>query len=118
MSSPEAIAAYRLRVSSMASSSDSVPRNPSIRASEPERTAEIVQRRLTRLPGVALRHHHADPLAVLEPAHCLRPVVVVADAPLGLFGHLDLGDQRADGRIPAAEFDPGELADHTAAAVA
>ena len=43
---------------------------------------------------------------------------VVADAPFRLFGHLDLGDQAARGRIPSREVDAGRLTDQTAPSVA
>ena len=43
---------------------------------------------------------------------------VAADAPLRLLGHLDLGDQVADGRIPSGELDAGCFADQAASAVA
>ena len=46
------------------------------------------------------------------------PLFVRADAPRRLFGHLGLGNQVADGRIPPREVDAGFLADQAAAAVA
>ena len=61
-----------------------------------ERAAEITQGRLAGLPGIPLTHHHPDPLPVLQPAQGLSAVVVMANAPLRLLAHLDLGDQRAD----------------------
>ena len=83
-----------------------------------ERAAEITQGRLTGLPGVPLAHHHPHPLPVLQPADGLSAVAVTADAELRLLGHLDLGDQGADGRVPAGELDPGGLADQAATSVA
>ena len=45
-------------------------------------------------------------------------LVTTADAQLRLPGHLDLGNQVADGRIPPREVDAGALADQAATAVA
>ena len=43
---------------------------------------------------------------------------IAVDAQFRLFGHLDLGDQIADGRIRSGEFDAGGFADQAASAVA
>ncbi len=43
---------------------------------------------------------------------------VVADAPVRLLDHLDLGDQAAGRRIPSGEVDAGRLTDQTASSVA
>jgi hypothetical protein len=45
-------------------------------------------------------------------------LVIAAEAPLRLLGHLDLGDQAARCRIPPGELDAGGLPDQTASSVA
>jgi hypothetical protein len=45
-------------------------------------------------------------------------LVIAAEAPFRLFGHLDLGDQATRRRIPPGELDAGCLADQTASSVA
>jgi hypothetical protein len=60
-----------------------------------ERLAEIPQGRLAGLPCISLAHHHPRP-PVVQPADGLSAVVVMADAPLRLLAHLDLGEQRVD----------------------
>jgi hypothetical protein len=45
-------------------------------------------------------------------------LVIAADAPFRLLGHLDLGDQAARRRIPPGEVDAGCFTDQTAASVA
>jgi len=48
----------------------------------------------------------------------MDPERVAAEAPLRLFGHLDLGDQVAGCRIPPEELDAGCLADQAVSSVA
>jgi hypothetical protein len=83
-----------------------------------QRPAEIAQGRLTGLPRVRLAHDDPEPPPVLQAADCLSAVFVVADTELRLVAHLDLGDHRADRRIPARELDPRCLADDAPSAVA
>jgi len=45
-------------------------------------------------------------------------LVIAAEAPFRLLGHLDLGDQAARCRIPPGELDAGGLPDQTASSVA
>jgi hypothetical protein len=65
---------------------------------------------------------HVDHLAVadlvLHPAEGMDAEGVVAGAPLRLLGHLDLGNQVTDRRIPPGELDAGRFADQTASSVA
>jgi hypothetical protein len=82
-----------------------------------ERLAELVQGRLVALLHLRLDQHHPH-AAVLESTERVDAPLAVADAPRGLAGHLDLGDQVAGRRIPAHEVDAGLLADQAATAVA
>jgi len=45
-------------------------------------------------------------------------LVIAAEAPFRLLGHLDLADQAARCRIPSGELDAGRFTDQTAASVA
>ena len=82
-----------------------------------EGLAEIAQGGFAGVAGVLFGDH--DPhRSVLQPAQGMDPVGVAAQAPLRLFGHLDLGDQVAGGRIPPRELDTGGFPDQTASAVA
>ena len=93
-----------------------------------KRLAEIAQGGLTGLSGVLLGHHdphwapvQVDHLAVadlvLHPTEGVDAEGVAAGAPLRLLGELDLGDQVADGRIPAGKLDAGGFTDQTASDV-
>jgi hypothetical protein len=93
-----------------------------------ERLAEIAHGRLTGVSDVPFRHHDPqrpaipkDHLAVadlvLQPAEGMGADGVVADAQLRLLGHLDLGDDAADGRVPPGKRDAGGLADQAASSV-
>src|SRR4029453_6859889 len=55
---------------------------------------------------------------VLDPAEAVDAGGVLADAPLRVLGHLDLGDQGARRRIPSGEVDAGRLADEASSSVA
>src|SRR5882724_2033049 len=63
-----------------------------------ERLAKVAQGRLVALPDVLLARHHPHALPVLESAEAMDALVITADAPLWLAGHLDLGNQV--GRVP------------------
>ena len=76
------------------------------------------QGRLVALPDVLFDQHHPHALPVLELAEAIDALVIAADAPRRLVGHLDLGNQVADRRIPPREVDAGFLADQAATAVA
>ena len=94
-------------------------------------SASLRSRRVGSLVGSDVLFGHHDPhrpafrvdhLAVadlvLHPAEGMDADGVVADAPLRLLGHLDLGDQVARRRIPPGELDAGCLADQAASSVA
>src|SRR5260221_7033735 len=83
-----------------------------------ERLAKVAQGRLVALPDVLLARHHPHALPILESAEAMDALAIMADAPLRLAGHLDLGNQVAGGRIPPREVDTGFLADQAATAVA
>jgi hypothetical protein len=83
-----------------------------------ERLAEITQGHFTCLPDLLFSHHDPHPLAVLQPAEGMDPLVVAADAQLRLLAHLDLGDQIAGRRVPSGELDTGRLTEQAASAVA
>src|SRR5262249_37827119 len=55
---------------------------------------------------------------VLKSAESLDTLLAMADAELRIAGHLDLGNQVADGWIPSREVDAGFLTDQAATAVA
>ena len=74
-----------------------------------ERLAKVVQGRLVALPDVRLDQHHPHALPVLELAEAIDALVTTADAPRRLVGHLDLGNQVADGRIPPGKSIPAFL---------
>jgi len=83
-----------------------------------ERLAKVAQGRLVALPYVRLVQHHPRSLPVLQLAEGIDAPRVTADAPRRLFGHLDLGNQVAEGRVPSRKVDTGSLADQAATAVA
>jgi hypothetical protein len=83
-----------------------------------ERLAEIVQGRLAGGSHLSFGQHDSHPPRILQPADGMDPEGVVAKAPLGLLGHLDLGDEPAHRRIPARELDAGCFADQTVCPVA
>ena len=86
-----------------------------------ERRAKLVQLRLVGLVAlhdVRFDQHDPHALPVLELADGVDAPVTEADSQRRLAGHLTLGDQIADRRIPAREGDPGFLADQAATAVA
>jgi len=80
--------------------------------------AKVVQGRLAALPDLLLGRHHPHELAVLEFREAMDALVITAHAPVRLVGHRGLGNQVADGRVPAREVDPGFLADQATTAVA
>src|SRR5205085_2720220 len=68
-------------------------------------------------PGILVDHLAVADL-VLQPAESVDPDGVAPRAQFRLLGHLGLGDQVADRRIPPGELDAGCLADDAAPPVA
>ncbi len=60
-----------------------------------ERPAEIAQGGFAGGSEVLFGHHDPHPLPVLQFAQAMDALVIATDAPFGLLGHLDLGDQVA-----------------------
>jgi hypothetical protein len=69
------------------------------------------------LPDLRFDQHDARALPVVQLGDRVDALLTDADTPRRL-GHLRLGDQVADRRIPPREVDAGELADQAATAVA
>ena len=80
--------------------------------------ADVVEHRLVALLDRLFPQHHARALSVVQLADRVGAPGITADAPRRLLGHLDLGDQVADRRIPAGKVDARFLADQAATAVA
>jgi hypothetical protein len=94
-----------------------------------ERLAEIAQGGFARGSDALFSHHDPyralisiDDLAVadlvLHPPECMDAKGSAVDAQFRLLGHLDLGDQAADRRVPPGELDAGSFADQAASAIA
>src|SRR5690606_24139459 len=83
-----------------------------------ERRAELTQGGLVAVADLLLAEHGAYALAAFQLAQAVGAELVATDAIRWLFGHFDLGDQIAGGRIPAGELDARRLADPAAASVA
>jgi hypothetical protein len=83
-----------------------------------EGPTEIGQGGLSCLALIGFAHHYACPRVAFDPPEALGAVLVAADAPFGLVAQPDLGDERADRRVPAAELNAGQLADQAASAIA
>jgi hypothetical protein len=82
-----------------------------------EGLAEIAQRRLGSPVEVLLRHQDPHRSSILQFGERMDAASIAANAPFRLLDQLDLGDQVADGWIPARELDAGGFADQAASAV-